>query len=401
MVIDLTPKPKIRVNVEIMPTGDGRFILRDVGGYVDDVLVVNQLSAIIISMFDGTKSPSEIAKHVSFLVKADISEAEVKKIIETLDSRGFLETHNFSLLKSQKKAEFRALAEKPSKFAGKSFPAGGREAEEFFSSTMELFGTDQKDGRVFAVVSPHIEILNGIKIYAKTWSFLRNSLKNPDVFFIFGTSHAYSEYPIILTDKDFQTPFGTLRTDKDIVRAISNVVGDESFEDEIIHKTEHSVEFQAVFIKYLFPNSKIVPVLCSASWAYRQDGVKRYIETLYNIYDKVISGLKDFILVAGADFAHIGTRFGDNPVNQYEISIVRLKDFISLQKFAENSQEGFLDSIMFDQNSRRVCGLAPIYTVLGLTKNFKTYGKIIGWDVWVDETLSAVSFGSAYLGRND
>lgn len=401
MVIDLTPKPKLRMNVEIMPVGDGNFVVRDIGGYVDESLVVNHVSAIVISMFDGKKSPSEISKIVSSMVGAEISESEVKKIVDVLDEHGFLDSPSFSLLKARKKSEFRALPEKPSRFAGKSFPSGGKEAEEFFSSILEFFpSSEEKAENLFAVISPHIEISNGMKIYGKVWNFIRDSLKKPELFFIFGTSHAYSEYPIILTDKDFQTPFGTLKADKDIIRSIAGVLGDFCFEDEIIHRTEHSVEFQAVFIKYLFPTSKIVPVLCSASWLYKQDGKKSYDEILEKMFEKVLVNIKNnFVLVAAADLAHVGVRFGDNPINQYVVSVVRLKDFISLQKFAENSQDGFLDSVMFDQNERKVCGIAPIYTVLGLSRNYKTRGKIIGWDIWVDETLSAVSFGSAYLAK--
>ncbi len=399
MVVDLTPKPKLRSNIEIMPVGDGNFIIRDIGGYIDETLVVNHVSAIVISMFDGKRSPSEISKIVSSMVGTEITESEIKKVVDALDKHGFLDSPSFSLLRAKKKSEFRAISEKPSRFAGKSFPAGGKEAEEFFSSILELFPSEEKDENLFAIVSPHIEISNGMKIYGKAWNFIRNSLKKPDLFFIFGTSHAYSEYPLILTDKDFQTPFGTLKTDKDIVKSMVEVLGNDCFEDEIIHKAEHSVEFQAVFIKYLFPTARIVPILCSSSWLYKPQGRRIYDEILERLHQKVIGSLKNFVLVAGADFAHVGVRFGDNPVNQYDVSIVRLKDFISLQKFAENSQDGFLDSIMFDQNERKVCGVSPIYTVLGLSRNYKTRGKILGWDIWVDETLSAVSFGSAYLAR--
>lgn len=399
MVVDLSPKPKLRVNIELMPTGDGKFVLRDIGGYVDDMLLVDQVSAIVISMFDGTKTPSEIAKYVSSTLGVQVSEDDVRKIVNTLDEHGFLDSPTFSLLKAKKKAEFRELSERPSKFSGRSFPSDAKGAEEFFSSILELFRYDVIDERVFAVVSPHIEIVNGMKIYGMTWNFLKNSLKNPEVFFVFGTSHAYSDYPIILTDKDFQTPFGVLKAEKEIIGKMKDVFGQDSFEDEIIHLSEHSVEFQAVFIKYLFPNSKIVPVLCSASWLYKPNGKEIYNEMIERFCDEVISKVKNFVLVAGADLAHIGTRFGDSPVNQYNISIVRLKDFVSLYKFSQNSPDGFLESIMFDQNARKVCGVAPIYTVLEITKRYKTHGKIIGWDIWVDETLSAVSFGSAYLSR--
>jgi hypothetical protein len=52
---------------------------------------------------------------------------------------------------------------------------------------------------------------------------------------------------------------------------------------------------------------------------------------------------------------------------------------------------------MSDGNSRHVCGLAPIFALLKISEGLKTEGGIIGWDIWIDETASAVSFGAAYL----
>jgi len=77
--------------------------------------------------------------------------------------------------------------------------------------------------------------------------------------------------------------------------------------------------------------------------------------------------------------------------------LVRLKDIVSLSKFASNSAKGFLDSVMSDGNSRRVCGYSPIFALLKISEGLKTEGGIIGWDIWIDETASAVSFGAAYL----
>jgi hypothetical protein len=68
-----------------------------------------------------------------------------------------------------------------------------------------------------------------------------------------------------------------------------------------------------------------------------------------------------------------------------------------LWKFASNSASGFLDSVISDGNSRRVCGLAPIYATLKMLEGIRTDGGVLGWDIWVDETASAVSFGGAYI----
>ncbi len=427
-VIDLSPKPRLRLNVEIMPLGDGRFILRDVAGYVDDTLLLNEISVLVLSMLDGTKTESEIKRIIESTFKIPIPQDQIRKLIETLDDKGFLDSHKFNAVKVKKREEFRSAQLRKSNMAGRSYPKGGREAEEFFSSILELFGTDRAEKNVLAVISPHIEIVNGMKIYGLVWSFLKNSLKKPELFFVFGTSHAYSPYPLILTDKDFETPFGVLKVNKDMVGMMKDIIGNTAFEDEILHKNEHSIDFQAVFIKYLFPSAHFVPVLCSASWLYHGlvtaggnrtvsagnmegDLLATDIRTGFGIdsfgstgsqFEDIIMKLKEkipdgVVFIAGADFAHIGVRFGDEPVSPYDVSLVRLKDIVSLAKFAQNSAEGFLKSITIDGNSRRVCGVAPIYTILKMLEGISTKGDILGWDIWVDETASAVSFGGAYI----
>jgi len=392
-VLDLSPKPRIRENVELMPLGDGRFILRDVAGYVDKTLVLNELSVVIISMLDGRRSEREIIQALSNY-KINISDEELKSFIKTLDENGFLDSPNFRAIKEERKKEFRLQRIRKANLAGKSYPQGGKDAENFFTSILELFPSDTISENVIGVISPHIEILNGLKIYGKVWNFLKNSVRNPDVFIVFGTSHAASLYPFVLTNKDFETPFGILKNATDVVDKLKHALGENSFDDEFLHKNEHSIEFQAVFIKFLFPSSQIVPILCS----YVGDG-RVFSELALKMKEVLFSELKGkrFIFIAGADFAHIGTRFGDAPSTPYDISLVRLKDIISLWKFASNSASGFLDSVISDGNSRRVCGLAPIYATLKMSEGIRTDGGVLGWDIWVDETASAVSFGGAYI----
>lgn len=397
-VIDLSPKPKLRENVEVMPLGDGRFILRDVVGYSDSTLILNEVSVMILSFLDGKRTESEIKNLIKSVYGIDLPEDQLKKFIKTLDEHGFLDTQKFRLMREKARSDYRNQNIRKSALAGRSFPSGGKEAEEFFSSILSLFPSDFRVENLKAVLSPHIEISNGMKMYGMVWNVIKNSLKNPDVFVVLGTSHAYSPYTFILTEKDFETPFGILKNEKDVVKEIEKNLGKDMFEDEILHKNEHSIEFQAVFIKYIFPSAKIVPILCSAS-RLSSGQVWLFDELAQKLGEALFSALKGtrFVLISASDLAHIGVRFGDAPVDQYSISLVRLKDIVSLWNFAQNSPKGFLDSVMEDGNARRVCGLAPTYALLKITEKMNARGDIIGWDIWVDDTASAVSFGGAFL----
>ena len=70
--------------------------------------------------------------------------------------------------------------------------------------------------------------------------------------FIFGVAHASPPVPFILTQKHYDTPFGVVKTDLDIVRRLEAVCTWDPYAYEIVHRTEHSIEFQAVMLAYLY-----------------------------------------------------------------------------------------------------------------------------------------------------
>ena len=404
-------KPKIRNTVEMQPLGDGRFVLRDSAGYVDTILVLNPQAAFIVSLLDGTRDEKEIVRDVSLMSagRITVSENDVKQVIQTLEANGFLEGPTFFSIKAKVEAEFAKSALREAKLKGQSYPEKREEAEDFVKAIVESAEPEIKPkGKVIGVISPHIEIMNGLSMYAVAWSFLKKYVSNPDLVVIFGTSHAGGEATAVLTKKDFETPFGNALCHKEIADKLiqkgKELLKQDFLKEEILHKNEHSIEFQVLFAKYLYPDSKILPILCPANEIWlgwkrgKFDTIDIFLEILLEELEK--SGL-NWIAVAGADLAHIGTRFGDTPVTQYDVSVVRAKDIVSLGAFAEGKSYDFLKSIMMDNNARRVCGLGPIYYLLRMAeiKTRKLQGDVLGWNIWIDETGSAVSFGVAYISE--
>src|SRR5262249_56372138 len=73
-----------------------------------------------------------------------------------------------------------------------------------------------------------------------------------DLFVIVGTCHVGMRHPFALTRKDYGTPLGPARADRDFVEALSARAAQDCFGSELAHRNEHSVEFQAVFLQYLY-----------------------------------------------------------------------------------------------------------------------------------------------------
>ena len=84
--------------------------------------------------------------------------------------------------------------------------------------------------------------------------------------------------------------------------------------------------------------------------------------------------------IAGADLAHMGTRFGDpEPVSSAELDRIGREDRAMLTSVEAGDAAGFFESVRRDNDRRRICGLSPIYTLLralgGTRGTLRRYGQ--------------------------
>jgi AmmeMemoRadiSam system protein B len=256
---------------------------------------------------------------------------------------------------------------------------------------------------VQGVVAPHIDFHRGGPAYAWAYRDLAER-SDADLFVVFGTCHAGMADPFALTRKDFETPFGPARVDRDITEALAGRVGRDCFESECAHRNEHSIEFQAVFLRYLYAQHReftIVPVLASfvheaLALGRRPEDDPRVPRFLDALGETLATSGRRAVLVAGADLAHVGPRFGDpGPVGPSELAAVEVADQELLATVQAGDLEGFFDHAARDGDRRRICGLSPIYAVMrtlgGVTGRLRHYGQ------WPDPQ-GAVTFASVVFG---
>src|SRR5262249_16377387 len=103
-----------------------------------------------------------------------------------------------------------------------------------------------------------------------------------DLFVIFGTAHNPMRHLFSVTRKHFETPLGTVETDRQFVaRLTANLAATPGGSelnlaaDELAHRQEHSIEFQTVFLQYLLGARrplKIVPVLVGSFHEFVESG---------------------------------------------------------------------------------------------------------------------------------
>jgi AmmeMemoRadiSam system protein B len=262
--------------------------------------------------------------------------------------------------------------------------AGGPGAPQEATSRRPLLG----------LVAPHIDIKAGGPCYAHAYKTLCESLA-PRTWVILGTGHQPLQNFFALTRKDFETPLGVVKGDKQWGETFLQRAPRDVCLDEYAHCREHTIEFQAVFLALCQPRAQIVPMLCSFSL---ED-----FETEQGYIDEVAALLRELAstcgypvgFLASVDLAHIGPRYGDR--NQPHSGTVRehLEADRELLATLENCDAGaFIQKLRREHNRRRICGLAPLY-VLAKVLEGQARGKVLHHvHAGVDQHNSFVSFAS-------
>ena len=90
-----------------------------------------------------------------------------------------------------------------------------------------------------------------------------------------------------------------------------------------------------------------------------------------------------YCIIAGADLAHVGPRFGDDwPAGPTELTRVQSEDRGLLTPVSAGDAEGFFAEALRQRDRNRICGLSPIYALLRLLPG--AAGKLLHYEQWPD-----------------
>ncbi|MFN4132439.1 MAG: AmmeMemoRadiSam system protein B, partial [Caldimicrobium sp.] len=315
---------------------------------------------------------------------------EIIDLVKFLDEKGFLWSKNFEEIKErayeswfQQKLRFMA-------HAGMSYPHEKEEAKNFLEDIFKLSSANFKEVPRILIV-PHLDIRSGAKAYAE--GYKRFQIPSGSRVVIFGVGH-YLDYPYSVLTKDVATPFGILRNDRGGLLYLVNAKKIELFPDHIVHKLEHSVEFQTLFLSYLKGEEVVVlPFLI---------GSHRLLFENKALVEMLVSALIELIdersyLVLGIDFCHLGLRYGDPyPINESLTQKALEVDKTLLELTFEGKVKDLEDFILETENMK-ICGASSLYLLAHLLKKgaFNGKGEIFYQEVAPFGEGSAVSIASA------
>jgi len=374
--------PRLRA-VEAFPVVQGGrrlMCLRDPSNMAPDVALLSPEAFNIVRRFDGSNSVVDIQAAYMRRTGSLLYSDKIKELIEKLDEAHMLEGAAFERYKRAVEDEFRASDVRKSFLAGRSYPSDAEGVECLLTSVflakdgsgeMPKIGTGE---RLKGAVLPHIDLERGGSCYAKGWSAAARGCRARR-FVVIGTGHFELNAPLALTRKDFETPLGLVRTDKAFVNHLVERLGPKAFEGELAHRTEHSIELQLLFIQFIFGNDiEIVPVLSIAreepAWA--EDGfISPLASDFVSAAKELIAQARDeTFVVASADLAHIGPRFGDEPtveITPGAADETKQKDLGLLELLAKPDVAAFANGVQADGNARNICGYMPILLTAAIT----------------------------------
>jgi hypothetical protein len=411
------PLPALRARLEAVPdveNGQPVFVLRDLEELTDKPLALSGGGMMLISLLDGQRTAAQLRdlflKNTGSVLELPV----ILDLVRALDQAGYLETSAVADKRRKSLEAFKSSGRRPAVFAGPSYPAEPLALAGALGSFFKAEngpGKEKADGALgrspAGLVAPHIDFARGGPAYA--WAYQALSERTPpDVIVALGVAHVSPDSPWTFTPKKYETPFGAMEVDDELYDDLSRKVWYEPRADEWVHKNEHSLEFQAVWLRYLWREKTPpwVPILVSSFERFSPDEAPSKIPTIEK-------ALKDFgavvrahqakgrrvMVLCAIDLAHVGPRFGDD----LEITLqlekkIENEDRRSLVDAMALDADGFYRSVIADEHWRKVCGLSALYTGLRLMKDLEgvaSPGRLLTYGQAPDPAGGIVSFASA------
>ncbi len=394
--------PRLRLSLDFMPSPDPErpgLLIRDQYHFSDTTLLIPPQLVECLACFDGEQTELDLRQD---LVRAtgQIQVGDIEKqLFDALNSAGFLENEIFEQLRSAKIQEFANAPTRDASHAGSAYPEDPEEARTELAEYMEnspVYG----ENSLLGIAAPHVSPSGGWESYRDAFAALKPELKSR-TFVILGTSHYGEPDRFGLTRKPYVTPFGEAVTDTGLVNELALKAPGAVRMEDYCHAVEHSIEFQVLFLQYVFgPDIRILPILCGQLARSIYEGgqpedneeVKRFLGALGEMGAREKERL---FWVLGIDMAHMGRRYGDPltaEADRGEMLDVARRDRLRIERVSKADTRGFWDLVQENRDDLKWCGSSPLYTFLSAAP--KAEGVLRRYQQWNIDEQSVVSFAA-------
>jgi MEMO1 family protein len=389
--------PKIRYIDAIPISKDGAemVVIRDVEGVSESQLMVSRDMIFLISWMDGTRTLLDLQAEYTRTFGQIIYMEHIESLVEALDSNLFLQSERFTEHYARLRREYEEAPVRTSCLAGKSYPEHTGDLLLFLADMFEGAVERTHEKEITGILAPHIDYARGKAVYPDTYASLKGL--NKPLIVLLGTCHLPTEKILSISLKDFSTPLGIIPNCRGLCDLIKENGVLRQYLDEWPHRSEHSIELQLPLIQFMTSeyDVEVLPILTGSMHEFVEG--RRVIEGDEEV-EAIVGALKQvlqsygrpYVVVSGADLAHIGAQFGDQyALDPATMDRSKQKDLKILDRIKDVDAKGFFEAIKDEGDERRICGLTPIYFQLRLLEG--SAGDIVSYDQWTDGA-SSVSF---------
>lgn len=207
--------------------------------------------------------------------------------------------------------------------------------EKDFRKSVSLSKPMQVEGSIAGGIVPHHLLADGM--IADFFAGLSGS--EAEIMYIIAPNHKRTgQSPIHTGSWDWQTPFGVVGADKDIVDILVDKAG--AAEDFNLMENEHSIAGLIPYVKYYLPEIKVVPVLLHGNLSFEAS------KKLADVLDSAAEN-KKWIAAASIDFSHYLTPEAADEMDKITIKAIQDKDFAALCRMGNDNLDSPPSAVVF------------------------------------------------------
>ena len=397
-----TDHPRARHDLEFIPfdhEGQPTILVRDRLEIVPWGAGIPQGLLPVLALLDGRHSTAEVAAAVTEAQGGRLVTAEdVAGLVAQLDTAGLIDSPGYRERKAAIAADFAAAPRRETVFAGQAYPDTPAELAAYLDAVLaEAPAGTASQAPPLAIIAPHIDPEAGRAGYAAAYAAIRGCA--PRRVIVLGVGHQLMTGLYSLTDKPFATPLGEVATDAAAVARLRQAAAGCLDPAELPHKAEHSIEFQAVFLRHALGETPfaLVPILCgSPAGMLAEPSRPAFRDAAGPFLDALAELVREpgALVVAGVDFCHIGGKFGHaEPAEALEEAALA-HDRALLDALAAGDPDAFWAESARVGDAYNVCGLTALATLAEVLP--PSAMVLLGHDIMREAaTLSAVTFAAA------
>ncbi len=396
--------PRARHDLEFIPLdhqGQRMILVRDRLELVEPGTGVRPELMPALQLLDGSRSLADLQVELTALQGGEaVTRDDLLAFLSELDAAGLLDSPRYQAKKTTAAAAFAASPVREPAFAGQAYPQDLEELAQALDDILAEAPEVSPGKPPLAVVAPHIDPAAGRSGYAAAYAALRGT--RPGRVIVLGVGHQLLQGLFCLTDKAFATPLGNIPADSAAVARLrqAKALVDP---DDLPHRAEHSVEFQAIFLRHVLGDAafSLVPILCGAP----QGVLPEYSRQAFlEAAGPFLAALRELaaepgtLMVAGVDFCHIGLKFGHSKPATHLEAEAMAHDRALLRCLCAGDATGFWAESARVEDGYNVCGFTALATLLESLPPGQ--GKVLCHDIMREPpTRSAVTFAAAAFTR--